>query len=366
MPVGARGRSAPDARARGRGLVGRRRRSRARLRRAPVVAASRRVRADRRGRPPARRAAAGELRQGALEGVVMEAVAQGGGRPARPTCGRGDVRAERRRARAGGAEEGAAGLGRFALRLLSPVAPMLASPAGDADEALERLGEAAFEYKLDGARVQVHRAGDEVRVFTRQLHDVTARVPEVVEGVRALPAREARARRRGARAARRTAGRSPSRRRCAASAAARTSRPRARRCRSRPSSSTCSTSTVKGRSCRCPYSERSSGCRRLVEPSLAPAAHRHPRRGGGRALLRAGARAGHEGLMAKALDAPYAAGQRGFHWLKLKPAHTLDLVVLAVEWGSGRRSRLALQPAPRRARRARAASSSCSARRSRA
>ena len=87
-------------------------------------------------------------------------------------------------------EEGAAGLGRFSLRLLSPVAPMLASPAGDAEEALERLGEAAFEYKLDGARLQVHRAGDEVRVFTRQLQDVTARVPEVVEWARALPVRE--------------------------------------------------------------------------------------------------------------------------------------------------------------------------------
>ena len=79
---------------------------------------------------------------------------------------------------------------RFSLRLLSPVAPMLASPAGDAEEALERLGEAAFEYKLDGARLQVHRAGDEVRVFTRHLQDVTARVPEVVEWARALPVRE--------------------------------------------------------------------------------------------------------------------------------------------------------------------------------
>ena len=78
-------------------------------------------------------------------------------------------------------EEGAAGLSRFSLRLLSPVAPMLANSAEHVEEALERLGQAAFEYKLDGARIQVHKAGDEVGVFTRQLQDVTERVPEVVE-----------------------------------------------------------------------------------------------------------------------------------------------------------------------------------------
>src|SRR6202007_2897946 len=79
----------------------------------------------------------------------------------------------------------------YALRVLHPVPPMLANPADDVDEALERLGEAAFEYKLDGARVQVHRAGDEVRVFSRQLNDVTVAVPEVVEAARRLPLRDA-------------------------------------------------------------------------------------------------------------------------------------------------------------------------------
>src|SRR5437867_3917461 len=88
-------------------------------------------------------------------------------------------------------EEGAAGLGRFSLRLLSPIAPMLASTADDVDAAIERLGAATFEYKLDGARIQLHKAGDEVRVFTRHLQDVTARVPEVVDFARALPVREA-------------------------------------------------------------------------------------------------------------------------------------------------------------------------------
>ena len=133
----------------------------------------------------------GEVRQGALDGLVLEAIAKASALPA------AEVRQASMFAPTIGAlartalEEGSAGLARFSLQLLSPVAPMLANPAGDAEEALERLGEAAFEYKLDGARLQVHRAGDEVRVFTRHLQDVTARVPEVVEWARALPVREA-------------------------------------------------------------------------------------------------------------------------------------------------------------------------------
>src|SRR3990170_510535 len=133
----------------------------------------------------------GEVRQGALEGLVLEAIARAADLPTT------DVRQAAMFAGSIGElaqaaiEEGASGLGRFSLRLLSPVAPMLANPAGDAEEALERLGEAAFEYKLDGARLQVHRAGEEVRVFTRQLQDVTGRVGEVVELARALPFGEA-------------------------------------------------------------------------------------------------------------------------------------------------------------------------------
>src|SRR5438477_7081655 len=138
-----------------------------------------------RAREPERRFLAGlllgEVRQGALDGLVQEAIARASGLPLAdvrqaamfaPTLG--DV------ARAA-LEEGASGLGRFSLRLLAAVAPMLACPAADVEEALARLGEAAFEYKLDGARIQVHKAGDEVRVFTRELQDVTARVPEIVE-----------------------------------------------------------------------------------------------------------------------------------------------------------------------------------------
>src|SRR2546421_3979001 len=83
--------------------------------------------------------------------------------------------------------DGAAGLARFRLELFRPLQPMLAQPADDVAAALVQLGEAAFEYKLDGARIQVHRAANEVRVFSRQLNDVTVAVPDVVDAARPLP-----------------------------------------------------------------------------------------------------------------------------------------------------------------------------------
>ena len=130
----------------------------------------------------------GELRQGALSGIAVEALARAAEAPAsevrRALMLAGDLRAVARAL----LTEGRPGLARFALRLFQPVQPMLASPAEDVEDALGRLGEAALEWKLDGARVQVHREGDEVRVWSRRLNDVTAAVPELVEAVRALPA----------------------------------------------------------------------------------------------------------------------------------------------------------------------------------
>jgi DNA ligase-1 len=279
----------------------------------------------------------GEVRQGALDGLVIEAIARASG------LAPSEVRAAAMYAPGVGElaraalDEGAAGLGRFSLRLLSPVAPMLASPAGDAEEALERLGEAAFEYKLDGARLQVHRAGDEVRVFTRQLQDVSARVPEVVEWARALPVREAVVE--GEALALRADGRprpfQETMRRLGRSKdveAARGALPLA--------SFYFDALYVEGEGplVSLPYTERVERLRRLVEPSsLLPRKVTRDAEEAGRFFAQALA-AGHEGLMAKSLTAPYAAGQRGFHWLKLKPAHTLDLVILAGERGSGRRS----------------------------
>jgi DNA ligase-1 len=278
----------------------------------------------------------GGLRQGALDALVLDAIARAAHLPAadvrRAAMYSGSVGLVARAA----LEEGASGLVRFGLQLLSPVSPMLASAAEDPAEALDRLGEAAFEYKLDGARVQVHRAGDEVRVFTRHLQDVSDRVPELVDWARTLPAAEAVLE--GEILALRPDGRPQpfqvTMRRLGRSKDVEAAR------REIPLSFfffDCLHVAGEGSLVAAPYRERS-----LRLAAVVPEASRLPRLVTGRPeeaarFLRASLDAGHEGLMAKSLDAPYVAGQRGFHWLKIKEAHSLDLVVLAVEWGSGRR-----------------------------
>ena len=250
--------------------------------------------------------------------------------PARPACRprvrraamlAGDTGAGRAR-RAGRAATRRSS--RSSLQPFQPVQPMLADSAADVDEALAALGEASFEYKLDGARIQVHKVGDEVRVYSRNLRDVTVAVPEVVEVARALPARETDPRRRGHRAARPTAPRIRFRSRCAASAASSTStalRQRAAahalllRLRSTSTASRCSTSRSPAESPRC----RRTGRRR----SSSRASSR-PMRTRRRRLLARALATGHEGVMAKALDGRYAAGRRGQTWLKVKQARTLD------------------------------------------
>src|SRR5207247_11459754 len=132
----------------------------------------------------------GGLRQGALEGVLVDAVARAAGIPAarvrRAAMLAGDLAPVARGALVGGD----AALAQFILQPFQPVQPMLADSAADVAGALDALGEASFEYKLDGARIQVHKVGDEVKVYTRNLRDVTAAVPEAVTIVRAAPARE--------------------------------------------------------------------------------------------------------------------------------------------------------------------------------
>ena len=153
----------------------------------------------------------GEVRQGALAGVMADAVAVATGIPRatvdRATMLRGDARVVAEAA----LREGEEGLQRFRLEVGRPVKPMLASPSASLDEAMEKVGEGVVDWKLDGARIQVHRDGDDVAISSRSLDDLTARLPEVVAAVRALPARRRGARRRGDRAARTTAGRSRSR-----------------------------------------------------------------------------------------------------------------------------------------------------------
>ena len=134
----------------------------------------------------------GELRQGALEAVLLDAVARASGLDGdtvrRAVMMAGTLAPVARAA----LTAGEAGLAAFSIRLLQPVQPMLAQPAGDVSEALDQIGnDASLEWKLDGARIQVHKSGDEVRVFSRNLRDVTAAVPEVVASVQTLPVHDA-------------------------------------------------------------------------------------------------------------------------------------------------------------------------------
>ncbi len=278
----------------------------------------------------------GEVRQGALEGLLLEAIAAAAG------LGHEEVREAAMFAEGIGQvaraalEEGAAGLGRFSMRLLRPVAPMLASPAADVREALERLGEAAFEFKIDGARVQLHKAGALVRVFTRQLQDVTERVPELRELARELPAGEVVLE--GEAIALRKDGRPQpfqlTMRRFGRSKGIEAARAEM------PLSSfffDCLYLEGEGPLLGLPYRERLERLVRTVpQQTLLPRIVTNDA-GEAEAFLKQALELGHEGVMAKSLEAPYHAGQRGFHWLKLKTAHTLDLAILAVEWGSGRR-----------------------------
>jgi DNA ligase-1 len=232
--------------------------------------------------------------------------------------------------------EGAAGLARFRLRLLEPVSPMLASPAEGVAEALGELGEAGLEWKLDGARVQVHKDGGEVRVFSRTLRDVTPAVPEVVEVVRALPGPSLVLD--GEAIALRADG-SPEPFQVTMRRLGRRLDVDALR-RELPLSVLFFDVLHAGGEDLVGRAGRERAGRLAAE---VPDALRVPRivtadPGVAASFLADALRRGHEGLVAKSLEAPYEAGRRGASWLKVKRAHTLDLVVLAVERGSGRRS----------------------------
>jgi DNA ligase-1 len=277
----------------------------------------------------------GELRQGALEGVLIEAVARASGIP---------VAAIRRAAMLAGAlapvavtalTGGATALDAFVIRPFQPVQPMLAESAGGVDEALRDIGSASLEYKLDGARIQVHRLGDEVRVFTRNLRDVTVAVPEVAEAVRALPARELILD--GEAIALRPDG-----------------TPHPFQVTMRRFGRRLEVDRLRRELPMSPFFFDllyADGSALIDEPlaarvaaldALTPGALQVPRivpasASDAEAFVRRAEAAGHEGVMAKALAGTYAAGRRGRTWLKVKRARSLDLVVLAVEWGSGRR-----------------------------
>jgi DNA ligase-1 len=276
----------------------------------------------------------GELRQGALEGVLLDAVASASGLPP------GDVRQAFMFAPNIGElaqaalEAGAAGLARYSLRLFVPVAPMLATSAEDVEAALERLHCAAFEYKLDGARIQVHKDGSEVRLFTRQLQDVTERLPEIVEWARRLPVREAVLD--GEAIALRADAR-PQPFQMTMRRLGRIKDVEAMRESIPLTPFVFDALYVDGQSLLSRSYEDRTGLLTSFAPDAAIPRLITSDSDEARRFFARSLETGHEGVMAKSLSAPYIAGQRGFHWLKLKEAATLDLAVLAAEWGNGRR-----------------------------
>ncbi|GAB1811906.1 ATP-dependent DNA ligase [Mycobacterium sp. MUNTM1] len=278
----------------------------------------------------------GELRQGALAGIMADAVAKAAGIPAaavqRAAMLGGDLPAVAAAALSGAASA----LDAFTLRVGRPVGPMLAQSATGVADAIERHGGSTiFEAKLDGARVQIHRAGDEVTVYTRSLDDVTARLPEVVEATQALPVDNLIAD--GEAIALRPDNR-PHRFQVTASRFGRSVDIAAAVAAQRLSVFFFDILHRDGVDLLdAPTTERLAALDALVPPAqrVDRLLTADPAEAG--AFLDATLAAGHEGVMAKAPDTPYAAGRRGAGWLKVKPVHTLDLVVLAVEWGSGRR-----------------------------
>jgi DNA ligase-1 len=274
-----------------------------------------------------RRLLLGDLRQGALEGIMADAVAKAAGVPAplvrRAAMLAGDLPEVAELALAGG-EAALAGIG---LRVLTPVQPMLAATSATVAEAVDACGRASVEWKLDGARIQAHRAGDEVRLFTRNLNDITDRLPRIAGVLRSLPV----------------------------------------------SSVVLDGEVLWGEDRPAAFQETMSrfskqrgggdglgvwffdvlhadGADLLDEPletrldvlERVAGAWRIPGTvtddpDEAAAVLDDALAAGHEGVVVKGASSPYEAGRRGSAWRKVKPVRTLDLVVLAAEWGHGRR-----------------------------
>jgi DNA ligase 1 len=277
----------------------------------------------------------GELRQGALEGVMVDAVARAARIPAhdvrRAAQLAGDLPTVARAALHGGADA----LRAFGITLFRPLQPMLAQSAGDVDDAMHRLQRAALDYKLDGARIQVHRSGDEVRVYTRRLNEVTQSVPELVEAVLALPARELVLD--GEAIALREDG-TPAPFQLTMSRFGSKADVARLRQETPLSAFFFDCLHVDGTTfLDSPAASRFAAMRELLPEALIVPRLITADSAAARAFLERARGAGHEGVVAKDLDATYEAGRRGGGWLKVKQADTADVVVLAAEWGSGRR-----------------------------
>ena len=278
----------------------------------------------------------GELRQGALEGVLLEAVARAG--KASPAAVRRAVMMAGELAPVARVllVEGERGLSRFLVQIFRPVRPMLAQPASGIDEALADLegDQVALEWKLDGARIQVHKSGDEIKVFSRNLREVTSAVPEVVEAARSLPANELILD--GEVIALRPDGTPHTFQQTMQRFGRKLDVDRLRaELPLTPFFFDClyidGASTLDQ-----PQIERFSTLSAIAPFATVPSRLR-PTREEAAQFVDETLRRGHEGVMVKALASGYAAGRRGRNWLKIKVARTLDLVVLAAEWGHGRR-----------------------------
>jgi len=277
----------------------------------------------------------GELRQGALEGLMIEAVAAASGVPAPRVRSAAMLAGGIAAVAASAMQAGVAGLERYGIALFRPLAPMLAQPADDIDDAMARIGMAAIEWKLDGARVQVHKQADEVRIYSRTGKEVTAAAPEIVAAVRAADTRTLIL---DGEAIALTPGGAPY-----------------------PFQETMSrfgrVQDIEAMRAKMPLSVFFFDCLRRDDDDLTalpasgrfdalaavlPGALLTPRLvtddvAAARGFYDDAIGRGHEGVMAKALDAAYEPGARSAAWLKVKRSHTLDLVVLAAEWGHGRR-----------------------------
>jgi DNA ligase-1 len=303
---------------------------------------------------------AGELRQGALEGVMVEAVAQAGGVPAAevrralmlggslpavaraalggspdPLAADGPPVADGPPGAAGGPADALSALRSFTLRVGRPLRPMLAAAAPTIAVALQKVSPAAVEWKIDGIRVQAHKDGSSVAVFTRTLDDITARVPEIAEAVLALPAEAVVLD--GEAVALYPDG-----------------RPRPFQVTASRAGTRTGVESVRGDVPLTPFffdllhldgadlidapaQQRYAALARLLPPELVIPRTVTADLAAAEVFFADAVAHGHEGVVLKSLDSRYAAGRRGSEWIKVKPRHTLDLVVLAAEWGHGRR-----------------------------
>jgi DNA ligase-1 len=275
----------------------------------------------------------GELRQGALDGVMTEAVARAAEVPVaqvrRAVMLRGSLPAVAGAALSGGS----AALAGFGLLVGQPLKPMLAASEPSIADALAKIGDrAAVEWKLDGIRVQAHLDGGNVRLFTRTLDDITARLPEVVAALAGLPVSTAVFD--GELIALRPDGRPYPFQDTAARAASEAAIENAVPLKV----FLFDVLHLDGTD----LIDLPDEQRHEALAAVVPADILMPRLVTGdpdeaTAFFRDSVAHGHEGVVVKALTAPYAAGRRGAGWIKVKPRHTLDLVILAVEWGHGRR-----------------------------